>query len=55
MIFLLLLKDYTAEDPMDEKIKWTNLTGAELANLLSKKGFKVSRNIVRKLLKNMAM
>jgi len=36
---------------MDEKVKWTNLTCAELANLLSEKGFKVSRNIVRKLLK----
>jgi hypothetical protein len=50
-VFLLLLKDHTAGDPMDEKVKWTNLTCAELANLLSEKGFKVSRNIVRRLLK----
>lgn len=50
-VFLLLLKDHTAGDPMDEKVKWTNLTCAELATLLAEKGFKVSRNMVRKLLK----
>lgn len=37
---------------MDESKKWTNLTCAEISSLLAKKGFKVSRNIVRKLLKN---
>jgi len=36
---------------MDETKKWTNLTCAEISSLLAKKGFKVSRNIVRKLLK----
>jgi len=36
---------------MDEDKKWTNLTRAEISLLLAKKGFKVSRNIVRKLLK----
>ena len=50
-VFLQLLKDHTAGDPMDEKVKWTNLTCAELAKLLAKQGFEVSRNIVRKLLK----
>lgn len=50
-VFLRLLKDHTAGDPMDEKVKWTNLTCAELAKLLAEQGFKVSRNIVRKLLK----
>jgi len=50
-VFLLRLKKHTAGDPMDEKVKWTNLTRAEIASLLSKKGFKVSRNIVKKLLK----
>jgi hypothetical protein len=47
-VFLRLLKDHTAGDPMDEKVKWTNLTCAELAKLLAEQGFKVSRNIVRK-------
>ena len=50
-MFLLRLKEHTAGEPMDEKVKWTNLTGSELVNLLSGKGFKVSRNIVKKLLK----
>lgn len=50
-VFLLLLKDHTAGDPMDEKVKWTDLTCSDISNLLEVKGFKVSRNIVRKLLK----
>ena len=51
-VFLTILKDHTAGDPMDEKIKWTDLTRAEISSLLKKKGFNVSRNIVNKLLKN---
>lgn len=50
-VFLILLKDHTAGDPMDETKKWTNLTCAKMGSLLAEKGFKVSRNIVRKLLK----
>ena len=50
-VFLLLLKEHTAGDPMDEKVKWTDLTCAEISALLAKKDFKVSRNIVRQLLK----
>ncbi len=51
VVFLLLIKEHTAGDPMDETIKWTNLSCAEICLLLADKGFKVSRNIVRKLLK----
>ena len=51
-VFLTILKDHTAGDPMDEKVKWTDLTRAEISSLLKKKGFNVSRNIVQKLLKN---
>ncbi len=50
-LFLLLLKEHTAGDPMDEKVKWTDLTCANISVFLAEKGFKVSRNIVRKLLK----
>ena len=50
-VFLCLIKEHTAGDPMDESIKWTNLTCADIGSLLAKEGFKVSRNIVRKLLK----
>ncbi len=51
VIFLLLLKEHTAGDPIDEKVKWTDLTCADISDFLAKRGFKVSRNIVRKLLK----
>lgn len=50
-IFLRLLKEHTAGDPMDDKVKWTDLTCSEISSLFAKKGVKVSRNIVRKLLK----
>jgi hypothetical protein len=49
--FLSILRDHTAGDPMDEKVKWTSLSLAEIAKALKKKGYKASRNIVRKLLK----
>ncbi len=50
--FLLIIKEHTAGDPTDETKRWTNLSRADIEALLSEKGFKVSRNIVRKLLKN---
>ena len=50
-VFLFILKEHTAGDPMNEKVKWTNLTKADIAAELTKKSFKVSRNIVKKLLK----
>jgi hypothetical protein len=50
-VFLDLLREHTAGDPIDEKVKWTNLTRSQISKLLEKKGFKVSRNIVKKLLK----
>ncbi|SHE23422.1 ISAzo13-like element transposase-related protein [methanotrophic endosymbiont of Bathymodiolus puteoserpentis (Logatchev)] len=50
-VFLALIKEHTAGDPMDETKKWTNLTCAKIGSLLAEEGFKVSRNIVRKLLK----
>ena len=36
---------------MDEKVKWTDLTCADISVFLAKQGSKVSRNMVRKLLK----
>ena len=48
---IFLLKEHTAGDPMDEKVKWTHLTCGEMASLLSKEGIKVSRHLVRKGLK----
>ena len=50
-VFLSIVKEHTAGDPMDEAKKWTNLTCARIGSLLAEEGFKVSRNIVSKLLK----
>ncbi|MFT5085095.1 MAG: hypothetical protein ACI9Y1_003152, partial [Lentisphaeria bacterium] len=49
--FLDVLSSHTAGDSMDDKAKWTALSRSEISNAL-KKGFRVSRNIVRQLLKN---
>lgn len=49
--FVEVLKEHTAGEPMDEKVKWTALSRAEIAKALKAKGFVVSRNVVRQLLK----
>ena len=50
--FLDVLKEYTAGDPMDEKVIWTDLTPHEIATLLEKKHqVKVSKSVVQKLLR----
>ena len=48
--FLEIISNSTAGSPMDESIKWTNLSRKEISNRLSKEGFKVSVDIVRQLL-----
>jgi hypothetical protein len=50
-VFLEVLKEHTAGDPMDEKVKWSNLTRSEISKGMAKKGIKISKNIVKKLLK----
>ena len=49
--FLEVLKFYTAGSPMDEKIKWTNLTQQEIVEGLKVHGITVSVTVVQKLLK----
>jgi len=49
--FIKVLWDYTAGDPMDEKIRWTNLTHQQIANKLKTEGTDVSKRIVKKLFK----
>jgi hypothetical protein len=49
--FLEVLKVYTAGSPMDEKIKWTNLTQKEIVEGLKVHGITVSATVVQKLLK----
>jgi len=50
--FLKILKDYTAGDPMDDTIKWTNLTHQQIADRLKEDyGIEISRRIVKQLFK----
>jgi len=50
--FLAVLKNYTAGDPMDEKVRWTNLKPWQIAKLLEDKyELWVSLTVVYKLLK----
>lgn len=49
--FLAILQDHTAGDPMNEQVKWTNLSVEAIKKRLKEAGITVSRNIVRKLLK----
>ena len=48
---LEVLKNHTAGDPMNELIKWTNLTHKEIASGLLTAGFTISLPLVAKLLK----
>ena len=48
--FQRVLKDHTAGSPMDETIKWTNLTREEIAAGLQEEGLSVSVTIVDQLL-----
>ncbi len=50
-VFLETLKNNTAGSPMDETIKWTNLSRSAIAEKLEEQGFKVSVTVVDKLLK----
>ena len=50
--FLDILKNHTAGDPMDEKVKWTNLKVWQIVVLLkAEHEIQVSRHVVRQLLK----
>jgi hypothetical protein len=49
--FLEVIKNNTAGSPMDESIKWTNLSRLKIAKKLKKEGFTVSVTVVDQLLK----
>ncbi|TXK99194.1 transposase, partial [Methylococcaceae bacterium CS5] len=49
--FLDILQQHTAGNPMNSSIRWTYLKPREIVSELLKKGYSVSRNIVRYLLK----
>ncbi len=49
--FLDIIKNYTAGSPMDETIKWTNMSRPAIAEKLGEQGLKVSVAVVDQLLK----
>jgi hypothetical protein len=49
-VFLRVLSKYTAGSPMDEKVKWTNLTRAQISELMKVEGIGVSVTVVDQLL-----
>jgi len=48
--FLHVLENHTAGSPMDEAIKWTNLSREDIVENLQKNGFTVSVSVVDQLL-----
>ncbi len=50
-VFLEVIDDYIAGDPMDEKIRWTNLSHKKIAAKMRDKGITISVTVVQKLLK----
>ncbi len=48
--FKKVLKEHTAGSPMDESIKWTNLTQKQIAEKLQELGFPVGVKVIKNLL-----
>ena len=49
--FIRVIANHTAGSPMDEQLKWTNLTRVKIAQLLQKEGISISVTVVDQLLK----
>ena len=49
-VFLSVLKEHTAGDPDNEKIKWTNLTQEEICKRMKEQGISISCPVVKQLL-----
>jgi hypothetical protein len=50
-VFLKVIDDHIAGDPMDEKIRWTNLSQKQIAAKMIEQGIHISVTVVKKLLK----
>ncbi len=50
-VFLKVIDDYIAGDPMDSSIRWTNLSKMQIAKRMKAKGVNISVTVVTKLLK----
>ena len=49
--FLKAIKEHTAGSPVDEEIKWTNLTKYKIVELMNEEGCNISITIMNQLLK----
>ena len=49
-VFLEVMESHTAGSPMDEQVKWSNLSRQAIADKLAEKGVKVSVTVVDQLL-----
>lgn len=47
-----VVQPYIAGDPTAPEVKWTNLSRVEIVELLQAKGFSITKNTVRKVLKH---
>jgi predicted transcriptional regulator len=50
-VFLKVIDDYIAGDPMNGKIRWTNLSHKKIAKRMQGEGIKISVTVIKKLLK----
>jgi hypothetical protein len=50
-VFLKVIDDYIAGDPMNPEIRWTNLSPVKIADRMAANGLKISVTVVKKLLK----
>ncbi|MDM8557114.1 ISAzo13 family transposase [Desulfococcaceae bacterium HSG7] len=50
-VFLEVIEDHTAGDPMDSNIKQTNLSQRPIAEKMKEKGIEISAAVIKKLLK----
>ena len=47
----MVVENYTAGDPMQEQVRWTNLTYQEIIEHMSAEGITISKPVVKHLLK----
>ena len=50
-VFLEVIEDHIAGDPMNEKIRWLKVSRAVISEELRQRGIRISRHLVKKLMK----
>jgi hypothetical protein len=48
---MIILQNYTAGSPMNENVRWTNLTYTRISEFLKAQGMNVGRYVVKKMMK----